>query len=186
MNKVKYIGPEIKDDATLAELCGRTDHHLQVYISWEDATIDIDAVRDGDTSYTGSEYYGHAWSHAVDILSADDTRLLIKKLTPIVETMHAAHHSEWDGSNYRAEFDLPETEREDLIHAAERVITEARIDPVGGIWGAGEFCDKNPPEVTVDSDLEAMAAELQREAHANEIHLIDIEEYLDELLSEVG
>ena len=182
MNTVKYVGPEITSDATLAELCGTPDHHLQVYCSWEQGTIDIEAVRDGCTSYSGDEYNGHAESWRVDILSAMDTWSMVKELTPIVAQLHAAHSTEWDGNNHVARYSLGDDELDSLRSAAHDIISEARQDAVGGVWDAADYCEADPPVVDSNTDLDELAAELQSAAHQDGIHLHCIHMYLEELL----
>lgn len=185
MSKVKYIGPEIKNDATLAALQGRPDYHLIIRLDWENATISIEDRPDHDRSWTVREHHGHEWTHSLDILSRDDAVLLIDALRPLVQQMHDAYSSEWDGSNHVATFGLDEDEREGLVHEIERTITEARVDAVGGVWDAADYLAAAPPEMHDDTDMDALAIELQADAHDDGIHLHDLDDYLEALKDEV-
>lgn len=183
----QYIGPEITTDYTLAELCGTPTFRLEVYLDWEERTIDIWDRPESDRSWTAREHHGHAWAHTLPLLTRADALALIELLMVAVDEIAETYSSEWDGSNHVARWACGHDEHEERLYRLEQMIHDSPVNPCGGLWDAADWADPAPPTVsasTTDAELEALAAELQDEAHHEGIHLHGVDEYLEGLRSE--
>lgn len=178
----QYVGPEIVDDTTLAELQGDYNHYLVVECDFENATIDIYSTHNSQrNTWTVREHHGHVKCYRLEILSARDVRALIIELSAIVDLVHAAHDTEWNGQNHVAVYGWDAHTHQDYLYSIELTICNARTEEVGGLWDPAEWFEIEPPQLLDGESIEAAAARLQCAAHCDGVHLIDLEEYLNDL-----
>ncbi len=191
--QIRYVGPNLETDTTLAELVGNPHHHLEIVADFGEREIHYRAVHEADANSTPArEWHGHARSWIVPIMTRSDAEAVVGHLRPLVAKACAGYTDEWDGSNQVARFtdDAREALDEIGMYLDDLPVT-GRLTPAGGLWDAADWLQAEPPEVSpvaTDAELEALAGELQDAAHYEGVHVHDLEEYLqarrDELQAE--
>jgi len=184
---VHYVGPALDHDYTLAELVGLPAWRLVLVCDWGERTMVFDSRLASDNGTPGDEWHGHAQAFFLEPMTRADALQLLEELTPLVGKVCDGYASEWNGRNHVGELTA---DARDAVDEIEYTIHSWQYDHPSGageLWPAAEWFDAFPPTVAAsatDSDLEALAGELQADAHADGIHLHGLDEYLEGLRAE--
>jgi len=184
---VRYAGPGLDADHTLAELVGNPRWRLVLVCDWGERTMIFCTRLASDRSVPGDEWHGHAQAFDVPIMGKVDAVALVAELTPLVGRVCDGYASEWSGSNHVGRFTADAREALEELEHAIHVFRPDRGPAAGELWAAVDWLEASPPEVTAtatDSDLESLAKELQTTAHYEGVHLHGVDEYLEELRDE--
>lgn len=184
---VRYTGPDLDADHTLAELVGLPTWRLVLLCDWGAHTMAFDSRLASDNAVPMDEWHGHAQAFDVPIMNKADAVQLIAELTPLVGRVCDGYRSEWNGSNHVARFTDGALEALEDLDRAIQDWQPTHIDGAGDLWDAADWFQAEPPTVdasATDTDLAALEAKLQADAHADGLHLHSLDCYLEGLRTE--
>jgi hypothetical protein len=190
-NTITYTGPELDSDATLAIYADNPNWTLELSCDFGRREIGFDRRHEVDQhTTTAREWHGHARSWRVPIMVKADAQMVVDRVRGLMTRVCAGYSSEWDGSNHVARFtDAAQETLDEIDRYVENLEHTGRLTAAGGLWSAADWFEAEPPPEVwpddTDADLEALADELQAEAHDEGVHVHDLEEYLREMRDEM-
>jgi hypothetical protein len=150
---------------------------LWLYCKNEHATIGPDYEIGGSVSM--DIWHNHIIRWEIPLITINAANKLLDDLKPRLEKIMAGYTSEWNGSNCVGKYTDEANDEIAEIHS----ICENISEPLLNICDAEDYFQYSPPCVDDNTNIDALACELEDEAlKDNDVILYNTEDYLKKII----